>query len=132
MKQESLDFGRDTRASEALRHQLRALNDIVDAVGLGVAAGACGCRAQDLSDALGGRENRHMRIAWQNALLDLAACVPDLQHKLVKANIEWLGYAVAPAKPRDPKEELLLERAILQRIAPGVLDLLLAELRRSA
>ena len=51
MGQEALDFGRDHRVTEAHRMVLRVLNDAVDAIGLLQAAGACGCRTSELSDA---------------------------------------------------------------------------------
>lgn len=65
MSQEALDFGRDHRVSEGQRSVLRVLNDAVDAIGLLVAAGACGCRTQDLSDA-------HQSISLGSALLGVA------------------------------------------------------------
>jgi hypothetical protein len=130
MRQEALDFGRDHRVSEADRRLLRILNDVVDAVGLTVAAGACGCRAQDLSDALSGRGNRYLRSSWIYGLLDIAATMPDMQASIARALVEPFGFKVAAAKPRDAKEELAELRATMERLAPAVLQLADAEMRR--
>lgn len=84
MSQQDIDFGRDHRVSEAQRDLMRVVNDAVDAVGLMIAAGACGCRTQDLSDALTGRSNRYMRIEWVLAIRDVAPL--DFKQRIVQAS----------------------------------------------
>lgn len=104
MTQGALDFGRDHRIAEAFRGVLRAVNDAVDAAGLGVAAGACGCRAQDLSDALTGRASRHLRVEWLLAICDVS--LPDHRARIVRALVAWQGMSVASARPLTAEEKL--------------------------
>lgn len=104
MNQDSLDFGRDYRVSEAQRAVMRSLNDAVDAISLIVAAGACGCRTQDLSDALCNRPNRYMRIEWVLAIADASPI--DFKHRIVTTLSTWLGFRVEPVKPMRPEERL--------------------------
>lgn len=118
MSQEGLDFGRDHRVSEAHRTVLRVLNDVVDAVGLLVSAGACGCRTQELSDALGGRTTRYVRIEWVLALLDIAPL--DYRLKLASALLNWIGLAPKPLKPMTAQERLEMHRQeTLRRFGPA-------------
>jgi hypothetical protein len=112
MTQAPLDFGRDFRVSEALRNVMRALNDAVDACGLGVAAGACACRPQDLSDALATRANRYVRIDWVIAICDVS--LSDHRTRILNALAEWQGLTVKGAKPLSPEERLA---RLEQRIA---------------
>lgn len=121
--QGDLDFGRDHRVSEAQRHLLRTLNDAVDAIGLAVAAGACGTRVQDLSDALSGRSNRYVRIEWVLAILDVAP--HDFRIRVATALIGWLGFAPTAARKLKPEEKLaLLEQRLLAKFGPAGAELL--------
>lgn len=120
--QQGLDFGRDHRVSEAQRTLLRILNDAVDALGLMVVAGACGCRTQDLSDALSGRSNRYVRIDWLLAILDLVDVV--LRQRLAEALVGWCGMTVAFARPRTAAERLQdLEARVLSKFGQAGIEL---------
>lgn len=120
--QGDLDFGRDHRVSEAHRHLLRALNDAVDAVGLAIAAGACGTRTQDLSDALSGRANRYVRIEWVLAILDVST--HDYRMTLGLALIGWIGLAPAPAKKLKPEEKLAIaKQRVIAKFGPAGAEL---------
>jgi len=119
--QEALDFGRDHRVSEGQRSILRVLNDAVDAVSLIVAAGACGCRTQDLSDSLSGRSNRYMRIEWVIAIRDVSP--PDFRQRINEALV-GPGYKIEPIKPLDAKEKLArLEARIAARFGQAGVEL---------
>lgn len=118
----ALDFGRDHRITEAYRGVMRAVNDAVDACGLGVAAGACGCRAQDLSDALAGRANRYMRIEWLIAVCD--ASMPDHRARILQALAAWQGLTVLHAKPMTAEEKLArLEQRVASRFGEAGAEL---------
>jgi len=116
LMQQAIDFGRDHRVSEAERGLLRILNDAVDALGLMVAAGACGCRTQDLSDALSGRSNRYLRIGWVMAIADISS--PDMQRKVSGALVGWLGFEVKDARPLDDRTARLELEAALKSLGP--------------
>jgi hypothetical protein len=120
--QQGLDFGRDHRVSEAQRALLRILNDAVDSLGLMVVAGACGCRTQDLSDALGGRSNRYVRIEWLLAIMDLADIV--LRQRIALAVVGQFGLNVTAARPRTPAERLQeLETRVASRFGQAGAEL---------
>jgi hypothetical protein len=121
MSQEALDFGRDHRVTEQQRRVLRAINDAVDAMGLIVAAGACGCRTSELSDALSGRSNRYLRIEWVLAIQDMAS--PDFQDRISDALVA-AGRKVEALKPLKPEEKLArLEARIASRFGQAGLEL---------
>jgi hypothetical protein len=121
MSQEALDFGRDHRVSESQRRVMRALNDAVDAVGLIVAAGACGCRTSELSDALSGRSNRYLRIEWVLAIQDVSS--PDFQFRISQALVAN-GLEVKSERKLKPEERLaLLEARIATRFGQAGLEL---------
>lgn len=123
MSQGSLDFGRDTRVSEAQRAVFRTLSDVVDAVGLLQCAGACGCTTSELSDALAHRKSRYMRIEWLLALLDIAP--PDFRVRLGNAIVSQVGYALKPKATVKPEEKLAATRErIAARFGAAGLDLL--------
>lgn len=130
MSSETLDFGRDYRVSEAQRALLRVLNDAVDSVGLLQAAGACGCRTQDLSDALGGRPNRYVRIEWVLAIMDIVDIV--LRQRIVTALVGWCGFGVTAARPLSPAEKLAkLEARVLSKFGAAGAELV-EEVKRTA
>ncbi len=109
--------------SEAQRAVMRVLNDAVDALGLMVAAGACGCRTQDLSDALAGRPGRYVRIDWLLALMDVADVA--LRTRMAAALVGWAGMGVTVAKPLTAAERLArLEARVLVRFGSAGADLL--------
>jgi hypothetical protein len=128
VSQDSLDYGRDYRVSEAQRGILRALNDAVDSISLIVAAGACGCRTQDLSDALSGRANRYVRIEWVLAIADASPL--DFKLCITDALIGWLGFRAEPRKPLTPAEKLArLEQRVTAKFGAAGVELL-DELRK--
>lgn len=128
MDQETLDFGRDYRVTEAQRALMRAVNDAADAVSLIVAAGACGCRTTELSDALTGRPNRYMRVEWVLAIMDIAP--PDFRQRIATALVGWLGLRLEPQKKLKPEEKLaLLQERIAKRFGQAGVELL-EEMRR--
>lgn len=130
MTQEGLDFGRDHRVSEAQRSLLRVLNDAVDSLGLMVCAGACGCRTQDLSDALSGRANRYVRIEWLLAIMDVADIA--MRQRIAAALVGWCGFGVQAARPLTAAEKLArLESRVTARFGSAGAELL-EELKRSA
>jgi hypothetical protein len=72
MTQESLGAGCAMRpVDKAYRRLVLAVSDAVEAVGLGIAAGRCGLRPQDLSDMLAGHKGRRLPT-------DVAAVVADM------------------------------------------------------
>jgi hypothetical protein len=100
---------------------MRVLNDAVDAVGLMVAAGACGCRTQDLSDALTGRSNRYVRIEWVLAIRDVAP--PDFKQSIVQAFVGY-EFKVEPVRKLKPEEKLAqLEARVAARFGQAGLEL---------
>jgi hypothetical protein len=128
--QEALDFGRDHRVSEAMRSVLRILNDATDSLGLLQVAGACGCRTQDLSDALSGRPGRYFRLEWLLGLMDLADT--PLRQRIAAVLVGWCGFGVTAAKPLTPAEKLArLEAKVLSKFGTAGAELV-EEVKRSA
>ncbi len=121
MSQEALDFGRDHRVTEWHRRILRVLNDAVDAIGLIIAAGACGCRTSELSDALSGRSNRYLRIEWVGAIRD--ASPADFKYRIDSA-FASPDHKVEPSRKLKPEERLAqLEARIALRFGQAGLEL---------
>lgn len=101
---------------------MRACNDAVDAISLIVAAGACGTRTQDLSDALAGRSSRYLRIEWVLAIADVSPV--DFKHRIALALVSWLGLKVEAQKPLKPEEKLArLEARVAARFGQAGLEL---------
>ncbi len=122
MNQASLDYGSDFRVTEALRTVLRVVNDAVDAVGLAIAAGACGCRPPELADVLGGRPNRYLRVEWMLAIADIAPI--DFKLRIADALINWMGMKATSARPLKPEERLaVLEQRVAARFGQAGLEL---------
>ncbi len=114
MSQGELDFGRSERVGAAHYRLMRAVNDVVDAIGLMVAAGACGARTSDLADALAMREHRYLRSEWLLAICDVAS--PEQRARIVSAFIDWMGLRVEAARKLKPEERLArLEERIARR-----------------
>ena len=123
MIQQGLDFGRDHRVSEAQRGLLRVLNDAVDSLGLMICAGACGCRTQDLSDALSGRGNRYVRIEWLLAIMDVADIA--LAQHIANAVIGWRGFNAQALRPLTAAERLAqLEARVLAKFGQAGVELI--------
>lgn len=104
MQQVTFDFGREDRLERAERSLMEALTDAVSAIGLTRAAGACGARKQDLSDALNGREGRHIRISWAIRIADEAG--GEHQRRILDAWNLAQGYRAEPDRPLSAEEEL--------------------------
>lgn len=126
MSQLAIKWAPADRVGEARRKVLLVLNNIVDAVGLMVAAGACGARTQDLSDALGGTANRYVRIEWVFALLDLCdRQLPDYRNKLAEALVGWIGLQAVSPNPMSAEEKNIRIEATLERhgaLGKAILD----------
>jgi hypothetical protein len=117
--QPELDFGRDHRVTEAYRRVLRVVGDAVDAIGLMVAAGACGCRTPELSDVLAGRSGRYLRVEWLLAIAE--ASPPDFRALICG---EWLGFVPQPIKPlTEAEKRRRLEERIVAKFGPAGLEL---------
>lgn len=122
MTQPALDFGSDYRVSEAHRAVLRAVGDAVDSVGLMIAAGACGCRTSELSDALSGRSNRYLRIEWVLAIMDVATV--DFKVRIADALISIAGLRSMAMRPLKPEERLAqLEQRVAAKFGSAGLEL---------
>lgn len=123
MSQATLDYGNDFRVTQALRDVLRVVNDAVDAVGLMIAAGACGCRSAELADVLAGRSNRYLRVEWLLAIADIAPI--DFKHRIGDALVSWMGMKATSARPLKPEERLaILEQRIAARFGEAGLELI--------
>ena len=109
MTQVPFDFGREDRLERSERDLGIALRDAVSAIGLTRAAGACEARKQDLSDALNGREGRHIRVSWVIRIAEEAG--GEHQRRILDAIARPLGYRAEPDKPLTPEEELALLKA---------------------
>lgn len=128
MSQEGLDFGRDFRVTEAHRQLMRVVNDAVDAIGLMIAAGACGCRTPELSDVLAGRSNRYLRVEWMLAIADIAPL--DFKLRIADALVGWMGFRAEARKPLTPAEKLArLEQRVTAKFGASGVELL-EELRK--
>ena len=117
MSQEKLEFGLDYRITERQRRLLRIVNDAVDAMGLIVAAGACGTRTQDLSDVLAGRANRYLRTEWLIAIQE--ASLPDFKLQLSQASVAT-GLTAGSGRQLTKDEENILLRAKLAAIGNSI------------
>jgi hypothetical protein len=121
MSQEALDFGRDHRVTEWQRRMLRVVNDAVDAIGLLIAAGACGCRTSELADALAGRSGRYLRLEWVGAIRDASPI--DFKHRIDSAFCSP-EHRVEARKALTPAERLAqLEARIASRFGQAGLEL---------
>jgi hypothetical protein len=114
MTASQLDFGAGYGIGSALRSFKRALADIVDAVGLQVAADRVGTQKAQLRQAVDGAESRYVAI---DHVLPLLAMAP--REVIVKALDQWLaplGLKTAPVKERTPAEKLadLRERVLAE------------------
>lgn len=69
----SLDFGPKFEAAQTNARIRRALADIIDSIGLGVAAGALDVEKPDLRKAIDGEAGRYVRAEWILPLLRLAS-----------------------------------------------------------
>ncbi len=67
-----LDFGSEAAASIAQKKIDRLVDDAVASVGLGTAAGACGCTPAQLRDAIDGRNGRRLPTMWALRIAKLA------------------------------------------------------------
>jgi hypothetical protein len=123
MTQSALDYGSDFRVTEALRIVMRVVNDAVDAIGLHIAAGACGCRPPELADVLGGRSNRYLRVEWLLAIADISPV--DFKVRIADALVNWMGMKATAARPLKPEERLaILEQRVAAKFGEAGLQLI--------
>lgn len=128
MSQESLDFGRVHRVDVAYAKLLRVVTDVVESIGLIVAAGACDARRSELADALAMRDHRYLRVEWLLAICDVASA--EQRARIAAALVGWMGLSIGPQKKLKPEEKLaLLEERIAKRFGPAGAELV-EELRR--
>ena len=113
----SLDFGGKYAQGDALRRFRRALADIVDAVGLGIAADACGVAKAHLRQALDGADGRYVAIDTVMPLLMLAPA--EVRARALDAWLAAIGLRAAPLRPRTPSQRLAdLEERVLAELGP--------------
>ena len=107
-----LDFGGKYAQGDALRRFRRALADIVEAVGLGIAADACGVAKAHLRQALDGADGRYVSIDAVMPLLMLAPA--EVRARAMDAWLSAIGLRTAPLRARSVAERLadLEERLI--------------------
>jgi hypothetical protein len=118
MSQESLDFGRLYRVTDATRSVYRALNDAVDVLGVLPAAGACGIDRTDLRRALD-RDGR--RLAVEHAMSIAAMSTIPFREKIARAFVTPLDFELGDARPQMTAEERALRyEAKLRSIASAV------------
>lgn len=115
-QQESLDFGRLYRVSDATRLLYRKLNDAIDQTGILPAAGACGIERSDLRRALD-RDGR--RLAVEHAI-SIAALVDsiDMRRQIAGAFVSPLGFRLIDDAPMDDKEARLRLESALRSLGP--------------
>lgn len=123
MTQESLDFGRVHRVDAAYQRLLRVVNDVVESVGLVVAAGACDARRSELADALAMRDHRYLRVEWLLAICDVAT--PESRIRIAVELVGWMGLRVEAQRKLKPEEKLaLLEERVAKRFGHAGVELL--------
>lgn len=123
MSQESLDFGRVHRVDAAYQRLLRVVNDVVESIGLIVAAGACDARRSELADALAMRDHRYLRVEWLMAICDVAT--PEGRTRIAEAMVGWMGMRVEVQRKLKPEEKLAaLEERIAKRFGQAGVELL--------
>jgi hypothetical protein len=117
MTPSSLDFGGKYAQGDALRRFRRALADIVDAVGLGIAADAVGCQKAHLRQAVDGADSRYVAIDHVMPLLMLAP--GELRAAALDAWLACIGLRTAPLRARSVQERLAdLEERVLGELGP--------------
>lgn len=118
MSQESMDFGRVHRVDAAYQRLLRVVNDVVESIGLIVAAGACDARRSELADALAMRDHRYLRVEWLMAICDVAGV--EGRTRIADAMVGWMGMRVETQRKLKPEERLAqLEERIAKRFGPA-------------
>jgi hypothetical protein len=98
MSQESLPVCGLRPIASHYRRYVLALNDAVDSVTLGVAAGRCGLRTQDLRDMLDGTKGRRIPADVGAAIQDMVS--GDLRAAIISALKEMHGL-VEPESDAD-------------------------------
>lgn len=115
MSPEHLDFGVKHEASQIERRLRRALDDIVDTIGLGIAAAACDIDRPDLRKALDGKDGRHLRLGWLIPLLRFASTEDRL--RVLNELLAPFGLTAVPRSRRSPERRLLdLEQRIREEL----------------
>jgi len=113
-----LDFGGKYAAGDSLRRFRRMLADIVDAVGLQVAADACGTTKAHLRQAVDANgEARYVAIDHVMPLLMLAPA--EVRAQALDAWLAGIGLRTAPLRPRSVAERLAdLEERLKEELGP--------------
>jgi hypothetical protein len=97
MSQDSLPVSNLRPIASLYRRYVLAVQDAVDALTLGVAAGRAGVRSQDLSDMLNGVKGRRLPIEVAAPIAD--AVSGDLQTAIHNAIKEMFGMVQPAADP---------------------------------
>ena len=105
MSASTLDFGTKYDAAQVNARIRRALADVVDSIGLDVAAGAVDAEKPDVRKAIDGDAGRYIRAEWLIPLLRLASS--DDRERVLGLLCGALGYEV----------KLRAERSVERRLA---------------
>ena len=97
-----LDFGAQERRRQVAAAVRRAVNDAVDSIGLGCAAGACGCDASELREALDGKRGRRLPLEWAVAICDVAGA--SFRLAVFAAILAPYDLETRPARPMSDGE----------------------------
>lgn len=94
-----LDFGAPERRRQVAAAIRRAVNDAVDSIGLGCAAGACGCEPPELREAIDGKRGRRLPLEWAVAVCDVAGA--SFRLAIFAALLGPYDLEARPARPMD-------------------------------
>lgn len=97
-----LDFGAPERRRQVAIAIKRAVNDAVDSIGLGCAAGACGCEPPELREAIDGKRGRRMPLEWAVAICDVACA--SFRAAVFAAILSPYDLEARPARPMTDAE----------------------------
>lgn len=115
-QQETLDFGRLYRVTDATRLVYRRLNDAVDVTGILAAAGACGIERSDLRRALD-RDGRRLAVEHAMAISALVDSL-DLRRQINAAFVSPSGFRLVEDAPMDDKEARIRLESALRSLGP--------------
>lgn len=111
MTQGSLDFGRLYRLDDEHRAAWRATADVVDAIGLIVAAGASGMDSPDLSKTFTPNSGRHLRLRTVMAIGAVAGS--DARRAIITPVARLFGFSLHTAQPLTAEQKLARLQALL-------------------
>jgi hypothetical protein len=116
VKQGEINFGRVFRVDDEYKSAHRATEDTIDAIGLIVAAGACGMDAPDLSKTFAPNSGRHLRL---RTVMGIGAVAPsDARRAILMPIARLFGFDIQVAKPMDDKEARIRLEEGLKQLGP--------------